>query len=944
VVAPASATFPGTNGEILFSGTGIGMGQQNLVLMGADGSNQRQITSSRARNGRWSPDGLRVLRSTSGWETTLVDGTDAVPLSALSAIDSAEVSYSPDGQRFIYQTWFAGTGGEGRHAIFEQNVDGTNLRSLPRFDGTPGVGNSGQGGGAVWSPDCSRIAWWSPARAGLSYATGSSEIFVSLADGSQVRQLTSDPETDYRPDWSPDGTKLAWISGRSGANHIWEMNADGSAQVEMPNQTPGRHVDAVRYSPDGTKFVMSTNRTTGNSTYDIQTSNIDGTGFQRLTSPTIGVGIGGDFDPWWQPVGRSPAQCPMPVASIAAAAGLAGQSIVLDGSGSSYDAGTLSYTWNFGDGQSGSGQSPSHTYAHSGEYTARLTVEDRVGRSGTTSRSVQVSNNPPSARFAVPSAAYRVAGKSIRFDAAGSGDVDGSIVSYRWSFDDGTTAQGLTSLHTFAAPGRHSVELTVTDNEGAVATQTQQVEIGVDPPLSVSITSDTPRRALGTELQFVGTASDANGTIAAYAWDFGDGGSAATASATHRYQAAGTYSVRLTATDDDGNRNSAAVNVDVAPGWTLRATEPDDDAIFSSTPPRLAWDSSGGDGTGYYGVILAATSAVPSGGQNLAGETWSAETLFAGGPQSIPLKNLQPGTYFWTVQATRGASPGRARKFTVGPDLKVAAKSAVGETRFALSTVRLKRAQLTVPSDRAQRIKQSAFDFETPESRYGQAEATYTWKCGNPGTHEARLSGKNVSGKTYTAKTSFKTPSCAHRYKASLTKGRRKITTKQEAGFQLIDRWKHSGERYQVCVYGPKTKCFTRHTRASGTNVFYTSGLPAGSYRAVWRSQGRVAGTWRFRVKAPYVAPPSPPSGGGGGGDGGGGGGGGGSFPAPVVLLRSNYNDCYGRLGSCFPWTYWYEYVCPSVYYGHRIQNAGSNTSRSWFLAGLPVPRPQCYW
>jgi PKD repeat protein len=136
-----------------------------------------------------------------------------------------------------------------------------------------------------------------------------------------------------------------------------------------------------------------------------------------------------------------------------------------DGSGSADANGSIaSYAWQFGDGETGTGATPSHTYAAAGTYNAVLTVTDNEGASTTVTHAVTVTippNQPPTAAFS-PSCTDLQCG----FDASGSTDADGSIASYAWQFGDGDTGTGASPSHTYAAGGSYDVVLTVTDNDG----------------------------------------------------------------------------------------------------------------------------------------------------------------------------------------------------------------------------------------------------------------------------------------------------------------------------------------------------------------------------------------------------------------------------------------------------------------------------------------------
>ncbi|MEZ4424691.1 MAG: PKD domain-containing protein [Gemmatimonadota bacterium] len=167
----------------------------------------------------------------------------------------------------------------------------------------------------------------------------------------------------------------------------------------------------------------------------------------------------------------------LPVASAGGPyTGDAGQPIAFDGTGSNDPDGTIvQYDWDFGDGSTGSGATPSHVYATAGSYTATLTVTDNRGGTATASSAVTVNvpaNIPPVASYT-----FSCTGTTCAFDGTGSTDADGTIASYAWDFGDGNTGSGATVSHSYAGPGTYTVTLTVTDNGGAIGTQSQTVTV-----------------------------------------------------------------------------------------------------------------------------------------------------------------------------------------------------------------------------------------------------------------------------------------------------------------------------------------------------------------------------------------------------------------------------------------------------------------------------------
>jgi PKD repeat protein len=135
-----------------------------------------------------------------------------------------------------------------------------------------------------------------------------------------------------------------------------------------------------------------------------------------------------------------------------------------------------SYSWNFGDGRTGSGQTASHSYGIAGIYVAALTISDSYGRTASTSQSVPVTGgvNPTAAFVSSPS--DPLLNQPVNFNASGSRAAPGrTIKSYDWDFGDGTFGQGITTSHSYSLARTYIVVLTVTDDSAKKGTATGTV-------------------------------------------------------------------------------------------------------------------------------------------------------------------------------------------------------------------------------------------------------------------------------------------------------------------------------------------------------------------------------------------------------------------------------------------------------------------------------------
>jgi PKD repeat protein len=250
--------------------------------------------------------------------------------------------------------------------------------------------------------------------------------------------------------------------------------------------------------------------------------------------------------------------------------GTVGAPVSFDGSGSTDPDGTIvAYNWEFGDGSTGTGVSPTHTYGAAGTFTVTLTVTDNAGATDTASTTATIADVPNAPPVADPNGPYTgTVGVAVTFDGTGSSDPDGTIVAWDWDFGDGNTGTDVSPTHTYATAGTFTVTLTVTDDEGATDSASTTATVSEVPNLPPVADPNGPYTGtVGVAVTFDGTgSSDPDGTIVDYEWDLGDGAVATGPTPTHTYGAAGTFTVTLTVTDDAGATDSASTTATIAAG------------------------------------------------------------------------------------------------------------------------------------------------------------------------------------------------------------------------------------------------------------------------------------------------------------------------------------------------------------------------------------------
>ncbi|HRS58447.1 MAG TPA: PKD domain-containing protein, partial [Bacteroidia bacterium] len=149
-------------------------------------------------------------------------------------------------------------------------------------------------------------------------------------------------------------------------------------------------------------------------------------------------------------------------------------------------------------------------------------------------------------------------GTAVNF--VNSSSVSSGSNSYLWNFGDGNTSNNTSPNYTYSASGTYSVKLIATTNNGCVDSLVKTVEVYPQPVAGFNA-SDVCK---GTATSFTNTSTISSGTMS-YVWTFGDGNSSTSSDPVYTYASAGTYTVKLVVTSDNGCKDSISKTVTVYP-------------------------------------------------------------------------------------------------------------------------------------------------------------------------------------------------------------------------------------------------------------------------------------------------------------------------------------------------------------------------------------------
>jgi PKD repeat protein len=369
----------------------------------------------------------------------------------------------------------------------------------------------------------------------------------------------------------------------------------------------------------------------------------------------------------------------------------------------------LSYKWNFGEGRfvnllspDAEGKTVTHIYNASGNYTVTHWVQE----TNTTERFISnlatvwadISALPvfPPLADAGPNV-NAVVNSEVTLNGAGaSQNAGGRITKFEWDFEndgvyDWTSNTTGKAKHTYTAVRAYVARLRVTDDRGLTAEDITNVTVAAPPnKLPVANAGDDKSAFVGQAVSFQGTASDEDGQIVKYQWDYEDDGvwdyeSPSSGMGSWTYRSPGTYEARFRATDDRGGtaEDTAAVTVvlnlpPVADSGGDQSVNAGDIVQFDGSGSRdpeggrlsFSWDFDDQDGLqadatgpmadhtytkgGDYTATLTVTDEMGLSSKDTAiiTVTQTAGASLASNPRTRSLKPNEEGVFTVTVQNT----------------------------------------------------------------------------------------------------------------------------------------------------------------------------------------------------------------------------------------------------------------------------------------------------
>ena len=411
---------------------------------------------------------------------------------------------------------------------------------------------------------------------GRTLASASRDDTIKLWDvstGALQRTLPGHTWSVYSVAFSPDGRTLASVSYDHKIK-LWDVST-GALQRTLPGHTSA--VSSVAFSPDG-RTLASGSWDSTIKLWDVSTGALQRTLIGHTSSVcsvafspdghTLASGsrdgtvllwdIAAILHPSKPPIAKFTTYTLSPTGARLIVQPRFGDSVWFDASASSDpDGAIVEYAWDWdSDGSYDASITDSvvdHVFSQPGSHRVTLRVTDDDGGTATLTKTITVGKiQPPNASFTFSLTEPSIL-DTVQF-ADTSTDADGDLASWAWTFGDGSSSTAQNPSHQYTQKKTYTVKLTVTDNDGLTDVVTKQLSVvNLHPEATFTF---SPQQPYGNQPVSFGASSstDKDGTVTGYTWDFdGDGRiDAQGEKTTWTFTEEGTYTVKLTVTDDDG--------------------------------------------------------------------------------------------------------------------------------------------------------------------------------------------------------------------------------------------------------------------------------------------------------------------------------------------------------------------------------------------------------
>ena len=468
--------------------------------------------------------------------------------------------------------------------------------------------------------------------------------------------LVKDSQNSYWLDISRDNGRLVRFMTDSSGVPTETILATNSA-IEMPHSGHRQYRISVQHETAGITFTVDADN---DGSVELTYTDSDQEALAKFTAG--GIGFHKDYPNTYHRMSYDNIkvtvsqfyQPPIAVISANPTSGQAPLTVSFNGFSSSDPNGEIEkYEWDFeNDGVvDAQGVTTSYTYNTAGTYTAKLTVTDNQGLTGTVTISITASpspNQPPIANAGTDQTVIdedNDGEEQVTLDGSGSRDPDGTIVSFIWSEGGLEIATGKNPTVTLST-GTHSITLTVADDGGLTDTDTVTITVSSpanQPPLANAgpdqNVTDSDRNG-SEQVTLDGSASsDPDGSIVSFIWREG-GAQIATGAKPTVTLSTGTHTITLTVTDNGGLTGTDTVTITVS----SPANQP---PVANAGPDQTVTDS---DRNGSEQVTLdGSASSDPDG--NIVSFVWTEDgQQIATGVN--PKVTLSVGTHNITLTVT----------------------------------------------------------------------------------------------------------------------------------------------------------------------------------------------------------------------------------------------------------------------------------------------------